>query len=114
MQLEIRQKGIAIDTSLREQIVDHIEAALRRFSRRIRDVIICVEDVNGPRGGLDKHCEIAVRLDRGGMLRSGRTEPNVIAAIHLAADRVTHAVGRRLERRRKRASRMKSWSRDED
>jgi ribosome-associated translation inhibitor RaiA len=114
MQLEVRQKGIAIDVSLRERIVDHIEAALRRFARRIRDVTICVEDANGPRRGLDKHCQIAVRLDRGGTLRSGRTEADLIAAIHLATDRVTHAVGRRLERRRKRALRMKSWRRESD
>ena len=114
MQLDVRLKGIIIGKDVREQIVDHIDAAFRRLSKRIRAVTVCLADANGPRGGVDKNCQIAVQLHRGGTVRSGHTDADLIAAVNLATDRVTHAVVRRLERRRKRAARTKSWTPCED
>jgi putative sigma-54 modulation protein len=114
MQLDVRLKGITIDRSLREQIVDHFDAAFRRLSPRIRAVTVRLEDTNGPRRGVDKNCQIAVQLHRGGTLRSDHTDTDLIAAVNLATDRVTHAVVRRLERRRRRAARTKSWTPSED
>jgi putative sigma-54 modulation protein len=114
VRLDVRLKGIAIGRTLRKQIVDHIDAALHRLSKRIRTVTIRLADANGPRGGVDKNCQIAVQLDRGGTIRSGRTDADLIAAVNLATDRVIHAVVRRLERRRKRAARIKSWTAGED
>jgi putative sigma-54 modulation protein len=110
VQVDVRLKGITMGRTLREQIVDHIDAAFRRLSKRIRTVTICLADTNGPRGGVDKNCQVAVQLNRGGTIRSSRTDADLITAINLATHRVTHAVVRRLERRRKRAARTKSWT----
>jgi putative sigma-54 modulation protein len=114
VQLDVRLKGMTLGRALREQIVDHLDAAFRRLSKRIRAVTVCLADANGPRGGVDKNCQIAVQLHRGGTVRSSRTDADLIAAVNLAADRVTHAVVRRLERRRMRAARTKSWTPCED
>ena len=65
MQLDVRLKGITIGRTLREQIVDHLDAAFRRLSNRIRAVTVCLADTNGPRGGVDKNCQIAVQLQSG-------------------------------------------------
>lgn len=110
MQLDVRLKGITIGRTLREQIVDHLDAAFRRVSTRIRAVSLFLKDTNGPRGGVDKNCQIAVQLHRGGTIRCGRTDADLITAVNLATDHVTHAVVRRLERRRKRAARTKPWT----
>lgn len=39
-----------------------LEFALGRFAGRIRSLQVRLSDVNGPRGGRDKKCLIAVRL----------------------------------------------------
>jgi putative sigma-54 modulation protein len=112
--LDVRVKGMTIGRTLREQIGDRIDAAFRRLSKRIRAVTVYLTDTNGPRGGVDKNCQIAVLLNRGGTVRSNRTGADLIAAINLATHRVTHAVVRRLERRRTRAARRISWTGGED
>jgi putative sigma-54 modulation protein len=114
VQLDIRLKGITLGRAMREQILEHLDAAFRRLSRRIRAVTICLADTNGPRGGVDKNCQIAVQLHRGGTVRIDHTDADLIAAIDLATDRVTHAVVRNLERRRSRAARTKLWTPPED
>ena len=41
---------------------------------------------------MDKNCQIVVQLHRGGTIRSGRTDADLITAINLATDQVIHAV----------------------
>ena len=41
-----------------------LEFALGRFAGRVRSVSVSLTDLNGPRGGIDKKCLIAVRLER--------------------------------------------------
>jgi ribosome-associated translation inhibitor RaiA len=112
--MDIRLKRIAVGNAMKEQILAHLEAAFRRLSRRIRAVDVCLADTNGPRGGVDKHCRIAVQLHRGGTVRVGQSDADLLAALDLATDRVTHAVVRSLERRRSRAARAKPWTPPED
>jgi ribosome-associated translation inhibitor RaiA len=110
--LEVQRKGIALSRSLRDAISDRIDGALGRFAGQIRRVTICLSDANGPRGGVDKDCSIAVQFVRGKTIRTKRSDADLIAALNLAADRVTHAVGRELERRRKRTGRQRPWASD--
>lgn len=114
MILKVQQKGIALGRSLLDAISDRIDGALGRFAGQIRRVTVCLSDANGPRGGVDKDCSIAVQLVRGKTIRTKRSDVDVIAAINLAADRVTHAVGREVERRRKRTGRQRPWEADAD
>ena len=39
-----------------------LDFALGRFGGRISQVTVGLEDLNGPRGGADKRCRLAVRL----------------------------------------------------
>ena len=72
-----------------------IEFALGRFAGRVRSLDIRLTDLNGPKGGVDKQCVIAVRLER-------RPEEIIVrdrdasapVAIGRAAERVSRAVAR--------------------
>jgi ribosome-associated translation inhibitor RaiA len=114
VQVDFRLKGVTLRRVLREQVGDHLDAAFRRLSKRIHAVTVCLANANGSRGNVDKNCQIAVQLHRGGTIRRGCTDADLIAAINLATDRVIHAVVRRLERRRKRAARIRAWTPCED
>ena len=109
MILEVQRKGIAVGKSMLDAIAKHIDGALERFAGRIRRVTVCLSDTNGPRGGVDKDCSIAVQLVRGKTLRAKRSDTSLLAATSLAVDRVTHAVRRELERRRSKAGRQRPW-----
>ncbi len=58
MKLSIRIRGASADSELTEQIKKRALTALGRFSSRISNVIVRLDDMNGPKGGIDKRCSI--------------------------------------------------------
>lgn len=99
LQLAIRSKRIKLSGALHEHVERAIAFALAPFSGAIRQVTVFLADNNGPRGGTDKHCRIDVHL-RNGTVRVEDRDASLVAVVNRAADRVGHAVGRRLSRRR--------------
>ena len=99
MKLSIRPHRIELTDELRDLIERRVYFALSRFSPRITRASIVVEDINGPRGGVDKRCQIVVKLDCTDELTVETTDADVHAAISLAADRAGRVVQRELERR---------------
>jgi ribosome-associated translation inhibitor RaiA len=52
--------NIQLSDELREYVDRRLGLALDRFAHRIERVQVRLEDVNGARGGVDKHCRIHV------------------------------------------------------
>lgn len=103
MQLEMRGVNYDLDDSLRDYIKRRLRFALGRFAARIHRLKVQLTDLNGPRGGLDKRCRIAVALvPRGAVMVEGQGD-DPFALIAEAAKRAGRAVRRELERRRHRA-----------
>ena len=72
--------------------------ALGRFAGRVRSVSVHLADVNGPRGGLDKKCLIAVRLERSPrviVIEDVDTDRAVV--VSRAAERTARAVARAID-----------------
>ena len=109
MRLEIRRKGVRLAASTRQYLTEHLSSALGKFMERIRLVTIHLADSNGPRGGVDKQCLISVQLAGGKVIRAGHSDTQLMAAIGLATDRVSYAVGCALKRRRRRSVRARPW-----
>lgn len=103
MLLSVHGKGIALTSTLRAFVERKVRFALDRQDHRIRSVRVRLEDLNGPRGGVDKRCAIQVRGDRGWMLLAEHTAEDLRAAVGGATDRVEQALSRALEKRRDRA-----------
>ena len=76
------------------------EFALGRFSSRIRRVSVIFSDVNGDRGGCDKHCRLRIALIPSGEVVVEDTDPSVATVVTNAAERAARSVSRALERRR--------------
>jgi putative sigma-54 modulation protein len=114
MELELRQKDMDMGQSLYDHIAGYIDAALNRFANRINRVTIRLVDINGPRGGIDKQCRIAVQLSKGKTIRTGNTNTNMIAATYFAVDRAAHAISRELKRRRKFSRKLRSRGSDDE
>lgn len=98
MQFEIRGREISISQVLRNHIERRLRFALDRFAGRIRQVHVTLGDLNGPRGGIDKCCRLAISLDRPCTMVLESHASNVYAAIDCVADKATTCIGRRLKR----------------
>ncbi len=72
--------------------------ALARFAPRIHEVLVRLQDENGPKGGVDKACRVSVNLGREGMVRAEDVDPVLEAAVCRATERAGRAVARALER----------------
>ncbi|MDJ0698650.1 MAG: HPF/RaiA family ribosome-associated protein [Woeseiaceae bacterium] len=84
----------AIDMFLREQL----SSALQRFSDNVVEVDVFMKDANGPKGGVDKHVLIRVRLRNRHRIVLEVVHENLYAAIKIGARKTRRAVRRRLRR----------------
>ena len=100
MRLQIRSKHYRLHEDVREEMERRIRFALGRFVGRISLVTVGLADVNGRRGGADKHCRLVVSLIPAGKVTIEETHADLSAAVALAADRAGSNVGRELKRRR--------------
>jgi len=100
MRIQINSRGCELGEEQRHRIQRRIEFALGRFATRIQRVTVRLEDENGPRGGLDLACRVAVKLKPEGELHVLDRDEEERAVTDRALDRAARAVARYLERQR--------------
>ena len=106
MRFSVSGDGVKVTTGLREYIDRRLHFALGRFGTAIDTVSVRVEDINGPRGGVDKHCRIVVKLRASGSnpIAIDDSDEELHVAVARASNRAERTVARAIERkRRKRA-----------
>lgn len=101
MHLEMRGVNYELKDALKDHIERRIRFALGRFADRIERLVVRISDMNGPRGGVDKHCRIAVALIPKGVVMVEGTGDDPFALVADAAKRTRQSVRRSLERRRR-------------
>lgn len=100
MKIELRFRGIESTPTVREHAVRSIHYHLSRFGPEVTGVVVRLDDVNGPKGGADKRCQITVGGPRFGSLTLDDSGGDPQSALELAMERVARSVGRALERSR--------------
>ena len=104
MLVAVRETGIGLSAEGRAYAIDRIESALASVRGHVRKVMIYLTDLNGPRGGADKLCRVAVTLDSGRPVVVVTNGASVTGVVDGAADRagevVHEEVHRRSDRRR--------------
>jgi len=99
MMLELHSTGIDVNPSTRDYIERRLEFALGRFRHQIERVNVRLEDVNGPRGGVDQRCQIRVSLTgRRPLVLAEGLESEIRVSVDQAFDRISRAVARRTDR----------------
>lgn len=103
MKFHIRAKKIPGADLATEHVRRRLGFALGRFADRVAKVHVTLEDVNGPRGGIDKRCSMRAVLRSGGEpLIAVDLDGSIAVAIDRAAERLARRVARVLRRRRRR------------
>jgi ribosomal subunit interface protein len=101
MRIEIRG-NVDLSSALWQYTERRLQAALGRFSRRLSVITVRLTDENGPRGGVDKRCHLALSMPPSTEMVIEESHVDLYTAIDYAADRAAKAVTRELGRRRSR------------
>ena len=100
MKLELRTRHLVVHPGVRELCERHLLFSLGRFEEHVRRVQLWMEDVNGPRGGIDHVIRIIVRLTSGGKIVVRHQALDTYTGAPIAIERALRAVRRELGRRR--------------
>jgi ribosome-associated translation inhibitor RaiA len=100
--LDVRARGFDLTPSLRRHAVDHIAAKMAKHARAISNLTVRLEDVNGPKGGIDKRCRVELQIAGVGPVLVDETDQDVYAAMDVAGERLLKVVGQVLDERRSR------------
>ena len=101
MQIEIQARDFSLTQALRSHVERRLAFALSTRYDRIDRIWVRLSDVNGPRGGSDKCCQLHIVMPGQADIVIVDTQTNMYVAIDRAADRAGRAVSRRLARLRR-------------
>ena len=95
---------------LRETVERRVRFAFRRLNALVPRADIKLDDINGPRGGADKRCQIQIPLPRHNGVVIEETDADLYVAIDRAASRAGNTLARQLARRHRQTSGRSSVS----
>jgi putative sigma-54 modulation protein len=96
MELSIRTRDVELTDALRERITRRLEFALDTFDDHVKDAFVYLMDLNGPKGGVDKLCQITIRARGIGDLAVRETATTLQAALNRAARRLKYRLSEAL------------------
>ncbi|MGB9687531.1 HPF/RaiA family ribosome-associated protein [Thermogutta sp.] len=100
MELHIQTRRVNLDEATRELVERRFMFALDQFDGFVMNVDVILEDVNGPRGGVDKYCRVLASLRGGKYIKIEDQDADLISVVNRAADRLSQVVARELDRKR--------------
>lgn len=95
-----RQAGMDEEDSLRAERL--LRFSLSRFDGTVSRVEVTFTDVNGPKGGIDRRCRIAVSMNTAGRIMAQSEGHDYTEALSLCLDRIVRAIRREVDMRRTR------------
>jgi putative sigma-54 modulation protein len=98
MKMRLAARGIELSSGLKNYIRRRVHFSLGRFARSIRSLSIRLADINGPRGGVDKRCDIRVDVGLRQQVIVSERQANLHAAVAFAMDRAERGVQRQLQK----------------
>lgn len=100
MKLDIYTTGFSLTNSLKNYTAAHMRFALNRHDALILRARIWLANINGPRGGVDKRCQIELKLAGQNNIVIEDVETDLYVAIDRACERCMRTLARRIQRTR--------------
>ena len=110
MRVDIKTSGLDLTEGLREHTERRLGFALDRAHHDLNTITVRLSDINGPRGGADKRCQIQIPLPRQNGVVIEETDADLYVAIDRAASRAGNTLARQLARRHRQTSGRSSVS----
>jgi ribosome-associated translation inhibitor RaiA len=100
MNVTLRTQGVELSEELRKKLDRKLMFALDRHQHWLVEVDVFLADVNGPRGGVDKLCQITATGRGSERVRILEKSSNVIAGVNRAAQRLSYRIAKLTKKRR--------------
>ncbi|TXH90547.1 MAG: HPF/RaiA family ribosome-associated protein [Rhodoferax sp.] len=92
--------------ALREESLQRVRFALRRIKTVVLRAQVMFTDINGPRGGVDKHCLLAVKTDKSGSVVISSLASNWRSALDQSLERMVRNLNRTIHRQQRKGRRQ--------
>jgi len=97
MQVQVKVNGLSSGSRLRAFAANKLNLDLSRFSHAVLDVVMRMQDINGPdRGGVDKLCRVVLRFKNNSVVVVEELGANVIEVIDRVSHRLQQTVAKQL------------------
>ncbi len=113
MEVAIYAGDFTVTDAIREHIERKLRLTLTRLRSHIESVSVRLEDINGPKGGLDKCCSIKVFIAHTPTVIIKEVREDMYEAIDTGVHRLAHVVTRKIERIRSRKRKATKVTRTE-
>ena len=108
MNVQMVSKEFSLSPSLREHITRRLNFAFARTHHKVGRIIIRLRDLNGPRGGPDKVCQVDVELPNRPGVVIREVQENIYNAIDNAVKRAAYRTMRLASRQPRTKRSMKA------
>jgi putative sigma-54 modulation protein len=96
--VSVEGRSGGVTSELRNFAHQRLSVSLCRHSEKVQSAEVWLEDVNGPRGGIDKRCRVRLRLAPRGQATATADAANEFAAVAHAARRAATVLDRKQKR----------------
>jgi putative sigma-54 modulation protein len=103
--IDFRVRGIDFTDELRKAVERIVAFALDRYHPQMDKISVYMADLNGPKGGVDKLCQITAKLSRGNPVLILEQGSEILTTVNRAAHRLGHRIGRAVQRQNRPDSR---------
>ena len=100
MEITVRTRDLVGNENVRKLVERRIDYAVDRHKNRIGRIAVCLSDLNGPRGGIDKLCQMTADVRGIGTVLITEKGSNLLEAIGNAAGRLGLRIRGAIERQR--------------
>lgn len=100
MEISIKSDHFPLSDALRNHVERRLRFALSFGDENISKVVVRLSDINGPRGGVDKCCQLQVIIHGIRDVVVKDIEADMYSAIDRASNRAGRTIRRKLARRR--------------
>lgn len=94
MSISITDRTGLMTAELRELLERRLTFALSRFESHVEQVVLVINDENGPRGGMDKACRVSIKLHRAADVIITDRDGDIGKCVSRIADRAGRAVSK--------------------
>lgn len=98
MEIVVRTRHIGWNEELKRQVERSIEFAVDRHRSRVDRISVYLSDVNGPRGGNDKLCQITADIRGARTVLILERGDDLLSVVGRAARRLGYRIGRHMHR----------------
>jgi ribosomal subunit interface protein len=98
--MDLTALNFRVTAAIERHVNRRVRAAIGHASRSVTGTTVRLRDTNGPRGGVDKACRVAVRVRGGRAVVAEAVDRDLYAAIDAAAEKLAGALRRHRGRRR--------------